>query len=317
VTARSSFAPRAVFAVPVVPYAAVALAACAWGTWALIIRHAEAICPMPSALEATLVMAVLTAVTGLTSLRDRIPGRAPVQARAWVAYLGFADAMNVLLLFAAYKITVGVAVLTHYLTPILVAVASPALLGERLTRRTTLAVIVSISGLALMVAPAHGTVRMDAVWRSAALGAGSALFYASNIIVNKFVAESFSTSETMFWHGIVATPFLAAFVPRAAWAALDVRAAAFLSVVSIGPGALAGLVFVWALRRMPAAHASTLTLIEPLVAVLVGASLYGEDLGFRTVVGGGCILAGAFAVMIPARRPPDERLSARGGDEPS
>jgi drug/metabolite transporter (DMT)-like permease len=285
------------------PYAAVALAACAWGTWALIIRHAEAYGPVPSALEATLVMAVLTLVTGLTSLRDRVAGRAPWRARAWVAYLGVADAMNVLLLFAAYKITVGVAVLTHYLTPILVAVASPALLGERLTRRTAAAVIVSISGLALMVAPSGGAVRMEAVWRSAALGAGSALFYASNIIVNKFVAESFSTSETMFWHGVVATPFLAAFVPGAAWSAVDGRAAAFLSIVSIGPGALAGLIFVWALRRMPAAHASTLTLLEPLVAVLVGAAVYGEALGLRTVVGGGCILAGALAVMTQPREP--------------
>jgi drug/metabolite transporter (DMT)-like permease len=285
------------------PYAAVAVAACAWGTWALIIRHAEAYGPVPSALEATLVMAVLTLVTGLTSLRDRVAHRAPWRARAWVAYLGVADAMNVLLLFAAYKITVGVAVLTHYLTPILVAVASPALLGERLTRRTAVAVIVSISGLALMVAPSGGAVRMDAVWRSAALGAGSALFYASNIIVNKFVAESFSTSETMFWHGVVATPFLAAFVPVGAWAAVDGRATAFLSIVSIGPGALAGLVFVWALRRMPAAHASTLTLLEPLVAVLVGAAVYGEALGLRTVLGGGCILAGALAVMTQPRRP--------------
>lgn len=279
------------------PYAAVAFAACTWGTWALLIRRTEAIGPMPTALQATIVMGVLTAVSGVTALRDRVGRAASWRARAWVAYLGVGDAFNVLLLFAAYKITVGVTVLAHYLTPILVAVASPILLGERLARRTAVAVAISFSGLALMLAPSGGAVSMDAVWRSAALGAGSAFFYASNIVVNKFVADGFSTSETMFWHGLVATPLLGAFVPREAWAVVDGRAAAFLAVASIVPGALAGLLFVWALRRMPAAHASTLTLLEPLVAVLIGAGCFGEALGARTVVGGGFILAGALAVM--------------------
>jgi drug/metabolite transporter (DMT)-like permease len=285
----------------VAPYAAVALAACSWGTWALLIRRAEALGPLPTTVQATIVMAVLTAVSGLTMLRDRVPRRATWKERARVVFLGMADALNVLLLFAAYEITVGVAVLSHYLTPILVAIASPLFLRERLTRRTVLAVALAFGGLALMLAPTNGARDIDAVWRSAALGAGSAIFYASNVVVSKLVADGFSTSETMFWHGLVATPFLAAFVPRESWVLVDLHAAAFLAVVSLLPGAFAGLLFVWALRRMPAAHASTLTLIEPLVAVLIGARLFGESLGARTFVGGACILAGALVVMAQAK----------------
>ncbi len=130
------------------------------------------------------------------------------------------------------------------------------------------------------------------VWESAALGAGSAVFYATNVVVNKFVIEAFSTSEVMFWHGVVATPFLAAFVPRAAWAAVDMRAAWFLALASVGPGALAGLAFVWGLRRMPATHASTLALLEPLVSVLLGAAVLGERLAASAFVGATAILGG-------------------------
>jgi drug/metabolite transporter (DMT)-like permease len=281
----------------------VAFCACSWGTWALIIRRAASIGPLPPAAQATIVMAVITAVTGLTSLRDRSPRKATARERWWVAYLGVADAFNVLLLFAAYEITVGVAVLAHYLTPILVAIASPLLLRERLTRRTALAVGVAFGGLALMLAPsgdAAGAAGMSAVWRSAVLGAGSAFFYASNVIVNKFVAEGFSASETMFWHGLVATPLLAAFVPHDAWTLVDGHAAGALAVASLVPGALAGLLFVWGLRRMPAAHASTITLLEPLIAVLIGSQFYGEKLGPRIAVGGAAILAGALAVMTQA-----------------
>jgi drug/metabolite transporter (DMT)-like permease len=285
------------------PYAAVALAACAWGTWGLIIRRTDAIGAMPSALESTIVMAVITAVTGLASLWDRVPGRASWKSRAWVAWLGVGDAFNILLFFAAYKLTIAVSVLTHYLTPIFVAVAAPVVLRERMTLRTAAAVATSFAGLAVMLAPSSGGATSAAVWTSAMLGAGSAVFYASNVIVNKFVVADFSTSETMFWHGVVGTPLLAAFVPPSAWSAVDARAAGFLAVAAIGPGALAGLAFVWGLRRMPAAHASTLTLLEPLVSIVLAAALLGEWLGLRAVAGGALILAGAVVVMRTASTP--------------
>lgn len=284
-----------------VPYLAIAVAATFWGTWALVLRRAERMAPMGTALESTVVLAVITAVAGAISLRDRVPRRATWRARGWVAFLGFADAFNVLLLFAAYKIAIAVSVLTHYLAPIFVALAAPLVLGERLTARTVMAIAVSFAGLAVMLAPAAGAtspVASAAMWSSAALGAASAVFYAANVIVTKFVADDFSTSETMFWHGLVATPLLAAFVPRAAWAVVDARALTFLAIASIGPGALGAMLFVWGVRRMPAAHASALTLIEPLVAVVVGGAVYGEAVGGRAVLGGGLILAGALAVMM-------------------
>ena len=75
---------------------------------------------------------------------------------------------------------------------------------------------VSFAGLAVMLGPGPTGAGTAAIWQSAALGAGSALFYASNVIGNKFVIEAFSTSEVMFWHGIVATPLLAALRPARA-----------------------------------------------------------------------------------------------------
>ncbi|HEY6462838.1 MAG TPA: DMT family transporter [Polyangiaceae bacterium] len=294
------------------PYVAVAFAACAWGPWGLIIRRTDAIGKMPVALESTIVMAVITIVTGLTSVRDRVRAPAPWRARAWVAWLGVSDAMNILLFFAAYKITIAVSVLTHYLTPVIVAVAAPVLLKEPMSRRTVLAIAGSFVGLAVLLAPSANPGVGVALWASAALGAGSAVFYASNVVVNKFVIEAFSTSETMFWHGVVGTPFLAAFVPASAWSAIDPRAAGFLALATIGPGALAGLAFVWGLRRMPAAHASTLTLLEPLVSIVLGAAVLGERLAATALLGGALILAGAVGVMTASTS-----ASVRSGSTPA
>jgi drug/metabolite transporter (DMT)-like permease len=310
VTSPASPPPRAS---RLVPYVVVAFAACSWGTWSLWLRRAESIAPLPASLEATIVLGVITAGGGIVAFRDRSQRRASWGARGWVVWLGVTDALNVLLFFAATHITIGVAVLAHYLTPVFVAVASPLVLREKLTGRTLAAVVASLVGLAVMLAPTRTDVDARALWLSAALGAASAVFYASNVIANKFVVDEFTTSEAVFWHGVVATPLLAAFVPLAAWRTLDLRAVGFLSLIALWPGALAALAFIWALRRMPAAHASTLTLLEPLVAVLLGAAVFGEPLGVAAIAGAGLILGGAFAVVTQApASPPPMALRPRG-----
>jgi len=296
--------PARSVAFPLVPYAAVAAAACSWGTWSLLLRRAESMGPMPAALESTLLMVVTGIVSGVMAIRDRNPVKATLAEWGWLAWLGISDAFNVLLFFAAYKYTISIAVLAHYLTPVFVAVGAPLVLGEKLAARTAIAVAGSLAGLALMLTPS-GVSATHAVWLSAVLGAGSAFFYASNVLANKFIVRSFSTSEAVFYHTLFAAPILAAFVPLSAWPAIEPRAAGFLALVSIGPGATASLVFLWGLRRMPAAHASTLTLLEPLVAVLVASAVFGEALGWRTMAGGALILGGAFAVITQgARRSP-------------
>jgi drug/metabolite transporter (DMT)-like permease len=248
-------------------------------------------------------MFAITVVAGIASLRDRTHRRASWTARAWIVWLGVSDAFNVLLFLMAYKITIGVSVLAHYLTPVFVAIASPLVLRERLSRKALGAVAVSVAGLGVMMSPRGHEGASSAVWTSAALGAASAVFYAANVIANKFVADDFSTSEAIFWHGLVATPLLASFVPPAAFGAADPRAVGFLAAIALWPGGVAGLAFLWGLRRMPAAHASTLTLLEPLVAVLVGAAVFGESLGLQALLGGGLILGGALVVIREPREP--------------
>ncbi len=288
-----------------VPYLAVALPAMSWGTWGLIVRGVDTIKPVPPSLQAAVLFSVMAVVSFFTGRRDRVDRPASWRARALVAFFGVSDALNVSLFFAAYKITIAPAVLSHYLTPIFVALAAPVVLGERMTARTGLAVAGSFSGLAVMLAQrTSGDPR--AIWLSAALGAASAVFYAANVIVNKVIADSFSTSEATFWHCLVAVPLLAAFVPRDAWTSVDPRAVGLFALVSIGPGSIAGLAFVWGLRRMPAAHASTLTLLEPLVSIVLGTAVMGERLGPAALTGAALILAGAAVV---ASAPAGERAA--------
>lgn len=278
-------------------YALVAIAASSWGTWPLVLRRAR----VAPALSAAVVMAAITLVALPFMARDRVAAKARPSQWAGVAWLGVADAANIALFFAAYRrTTVAIAVLTHYLTPILVALAAPFALRERANARTFGAVAVATLGLVLLLEPWRAGIGRDDVV-GALLGAGSAVFYASNVLVNKRLVPVFSGSELMFFHGLVGTPLLFALVPREAYA-IDARSAALLGAGALGPGALAGLFFVWGLRRVPAGHASVLTLLEPFVAVLLAGLILGEALSVVPILGGLLILAGA-AVVVTASQP--------------
>jgi drug/metabolite transporter (DMT)-like permease len=245
-------------------------------------------------------MMIMTVVCGPFCLHDRVPGRPSAAQWLGVGWLGVGDAFNVLLLFAAYQRTsVDVAVLTHYLTPILVAIAAPFVLRERVRGRTIVAVALSFAGLVLLLRPWSGD-RRPGDWVGAALGAGSAVFYASNILVNKRLSGAFSGSQLAFYHGLVASPLLAAVVPRGDWAAANLHALAIVAAGAVLPGALGGLFFVWGLRRIAASHASTLTLLEPLVAVTLAGVLLGERLAPASGLGALLILGGA-AIVVSSR----------------
>ncbi|MDB4939298.1 MAG: putative rane protein [Labilithrix sp.] len=291
-------------------YALVAIAATAWGTWPLILKNA----PMPAALQSAALMAVLTLASLPVMLRDRVNVRPTLLQWAGVAWLGIGDALNVVLFFAAYqRTTVAIAVLTHYLTPILVALAAPLVLRERPGARTFVAVFIAFAGLVLLLAPWRvGLGGNDAI--GAALGAGSAVFYTSNVLVNKRLVEAFSGSEMMFFHGLVATPLLFALVPPSEYALVSRHALGVVMLGALGPGALGGLLFVWGLRRIEASHASVLTLLEPFVAVLLAAGIMGESVGIVSIGGGGLILAGAVLVVTGRPRAPGARPDAAAGN---
>ena len=294
--------PAATRRSPRIGYLLVAVAASSWGTWPLILRYAEGIAPIAPALESVIMMSVLMLVSAPLVLRDRVARKATAGEWGGLVWLGISDALNVLLFFASYQTSsVAITVLTHYLTPIFVALAAPLVLREKQSARTYVAVALAFSGLVLLLRPWAVEGRGNDLL-GAAFGAGSAVFYTSNVLVSKGLARAFSGSEQTFYHAAISVPILAAFVPHDAWGT-NPHALAVIAVGAIGPGALAGLFFVWGLRTIAASHASTLTLLEPLVAVLVAAVAFHETLGLSALAGAALIVVGA-AIVVSKRETP-------------
>ena len=281
-------------------YALIAFAACLWATWRFVVLAAERLAKPPgldARVEAVVVMIVITLVGfALLPFSRRHEARTVLDWAA-VAWLGIADAMNILLLFAAYaKTTVAIAVTTHYLTPIFVAASAPLLLKER-SHGAWVAAVGGALGLAVLLRPWSSDIgRSDLI--GAAAGAGSAFFYASNVLVNKRLVAKFSPVELMAYHGVVATPFLALLAPAHGFAALTTASTLVLTLGGILPGALGGIMFITGLKRVRASHASTLTLIEPVVAVGIAVIWFGERLPWTSWLGASIVLACATAITV-------------------
>ena len=269
----------------------VALSATGWGTWALFLRNHG----LPPGWQSVMILCVVALSWLPAALRDtRRAARRSGAAWAVLAASALTDAANYLTYFGALdRGPIALAVLTHYLAPLVVAGLSPLLLSEKLTLRTQVCLAASLGGLALLVLGDGGLPRASAV--TAAVGAMSALFYGLNTLFTKKALGSFSIPEAISYHCLAAAVLVAPFAgaPPGAGAFLwSPLAGAFLV------GACGAACFYAGLRLIPANRAAVLTYLEPLVAAIVGWLAFHEPLGPAGLAGGGLIIAGGIAVAV-------------------
>jgi drug/metabolite transporter (DMT)-like permease len=282
-------------------YLMVAVAATGWGLWSLFFRPAEAIAPVHPALQALIVFSAQGLVTLPAGLRG-LSKKRPASAWLAVAYLGIGDALNAALFFAAMqKSSLAVAVLSHYLAPVFVALAAPRVLGETPRRGTLLALGAALIGLLLLMQPWDS--RTKSMWLGAALGAGSAVFYAINVLVTKRVQRHFSPRELLFFHVPTALFCLVLLLPSASYG-IAPTALAWVFAGAVLLGALGGILFLTGLERVDATRASVLTLLEPVSAVCVGALVWGEKLDWISGLGALIVLLSLGRVLARAAVPP-------------
>jgi drug/metabolite transporter (DMT)-like permease len=158
-------------------------------------------------------------------------------------------------------------------------------------------VLLGLSGLALLLAPWQVPAAAGgSLWAGALLGAGSAVFYAASLLLSKRLSRSFEASEMIVYHAPTALLALALAVPTGGWT-IPTPSLAWLLLGALGPGALAGIVFMRGLALVPAAHASVLTLVEPMTALALAVLLWREPLDALGLAGGAAILTAAYRVV--------------------
>jgi len=170
----------------------------------------------------------------------------------------------------------------EFSSPLMVALAAPFLLGERLSAVKLLSALVGFGGILIVARP----------FSEAGLGAGillalaSAVCFAATAIVTKRLTRRTGVLNIMFWLSLMQTLFALAVAGRDGQIALPADTAlpwVFLMGAG-GVGAHVGL--TKALSLAPATIVVPVDFLRLPVIAVVGMAVYGEPLDLWVLVGG-------------------------------
>ena len=262
--------------------------------------------PLPSA-ELALYRAILAIVLiGIFLLvtGQKIPFGSIKKELPLLLFSGIAMGINWVLLFEAYKYTtVSTATLSYYFAPVIVTAVCPFLFKERLTARQILCFVMSTVGLVLITG--LGGSGGDDHFTGILFGLGAAVFYATVILLNKFIKQVAGIHRTFL-------QFLASLVVLLPYVlltggfhldSLDGTGWVCLLVVGLVHTGITYCLYFSSLKELPGQKAAILSYIDPLVAVLVSVLFLQESITLWQVIGGLFILGFTlWNEITPAKR---------------
>jgi drug/metabolite transporter (DMT)-like permease len=221
--------------------------------------------------------------------------------REWLLILGLGSTgiflYNLCFLYGLQRLAAGQAALVVALNPVMIALAAAAWLGERLTPRKAAGSAIALAGCLTVIG--HGSPLAPLagdVGRGELLIVGCALFWAIYTLIGRHATKTLSAlvvtaySTVAGWALLLATALVdqpAALLPD--YTPLVWGCILFLALLGTTLG------FTWfnaAVAHIGAARASIFINLVPVAAVLQGAWLLDERLGFSVLVGGALVLVG-------------------------
>lgn len=268
---------------------------CIFGTIGILRKYIE----LPSSVIALVRGAVgvvfLLCLMGLTGKK---PDRRAIRNNLGIlilsgAFIGF----NWILLFEAYCHTsVATATLSYYMAPILVVLASPLVLKEKLTGKRILCVVVALAGMVLVSGVLQAGFSGMSELTGVALGLGAAVLYASVILLNKKLGEMSAYDKTVVQLAAAAVVLLPYTLLTEDFSALTIDALGLVLLLVAGilhTGAAYALYF-GSMKDLPAQTVALYSYIDPILAVVLSALLLREPMSLSGSIGAVMILGAAF-----------------------
>lgn len=260
-----------------------------FGTLGLFVRNISV-----SSGELALYRAVLAALllTGFFVLsKQHIPLSKVKKEIPLLLASGVAMGINWILLFQAYKYTtVSAATLSYYFAPVIVTVVCPFLFREKLTVKQIICFIMSTVGLVLIIG--IGDVHGDSNIIGILFGLGAAVFYATVILLNKFIkkVEGIHRTFLQFIAAIITlTPYVLC-TSDITLGSLNNIGWINLLIVGLVHTGITYCMYFSSLKELPGQKVAILSYIDPLVAVLISVTVLGETMTMSQVIGGMLIL---------------------------
>jgi len=261
-----------------------------FGTLGLFVRNIDV-----SSGELALYRAIMaTALIGayLLIAKQKIPYRSIKKEVPLLLISGMAMGINWILLFEAYKYTtVSVATLSYYFAPVIVTLVCPFLFKEKLTSKQIICFVMSTLGIVMITGIGDvgdsGTHMIGILF-----GLGAAMFYATVILLNKFIkgVEGLHRTFLQFVAAIlILVPYVAA-TGGVNLKLLDGLGWGSLLVVGVVHTGITYCLYFSSLKELPGQNVAILSYIDPLVAIVISVTLLGESMTVMQAIGGALIL---------------------------
>lgn len=260
-----------------------------FGTLGLFVRNI----PVSSgelALYRAILAALLIAVF-LIATKQKIPFANIKKEVPLLLASGVAMGINWILLFQAYKYTtVSAATLSYYFAPVIVTIVCPIIFHEKLTRKQIICFIMSTLGLVMITG--IGDIGGGSDFIGILFGLGAAVFYATVILLNKFIKNVEGIHRT-FLQFISAIIILIPYVLSTSGITLGkLNGIGWVNLLIVGliHTGVTYCMYFSSLKELPGQKAAILSYIDPLVAVLISATILGETITLWQMIGGLLIL---------------------------
>jgi drug/metabolite transporter (DMT)-like permease len=281
--------------------AAVALAAVVWSTAGVLQRQLSvgvAVQVAGRALFAGVAVAAYVAVAE----RGRVVAACRSVGRAGVGFAASVAVSSGAFIVALNNASVAQVLFIQSIAPVLAALLGRALLGESLSGRTAVAMVVALLGVGVMVgSPGGGSALGDGLSVLMALGFAVAIVIARH---RRDVSMAPATGLAQLMLVIVAAP-----VALAGHVAVGVPDVLWLALFGAGQIGLGLILLTIGARLIPAAQVALISLLEVVLGPLWVWLAVGERPGAATVVGGAIVVA---AVVLQARDPAAQPRRSRG-----
>ena len=209
---------------------------------------------------------------------------------------GIALAINWVFMFEAFRNTsIALATISYYFAPVLVTIISPFLFKEKLTKQQIFCFVMSTLGLALIVNVFDSSLGSDDTL-GIIYGLLGAVFYATFIILNKYIKSVGSMERSFYQFGIAALVMLPYTASVDGFHLLDLNGVGWLSlaVICLVHTVIMHYAYFESLGKLTGQEVAILGYIDPLVAVLISYFVFHESLTITQGVGGVMILGFAL-----------------------
>ena len=237
------------------------------------------------------VLAVLLISVFLLITKQKIPFANMKKELPLLLASGVAIGINWILLFEAYKYTtVSVATLSYYFAPVIVTLGCPILFKEKLTKKQFICFFMSTVGLVLITG--LGEIGGGKDFIGILFGLGAAAFYATVILLNKFIrnVEGIHRTLLQFIAAVVTLVPYVLLTGGVTLGGLNGFGWANLLIVGLIHTGVTYCMYFSSLKELPGQKAAILSYIDPLVAVLISVTILGESMTLWQVIGGMLIL---------------------------